>query len=206
MLSKIGYLHPGFQDELDAKLSKNISELEEIIKAKLCNFGRYPSHFSKHLEKLKEFYSNGSDFSNNVLIMTKFPEGKSQSDAALKKIIATVTKAIKENGFIPRIASDRNYYPTLWDNVELYLLACGHGVAIVESKYKPELNPNVALEWGFMRALGKDVLFLMEKEFSHSRADWEGFLKQGFDWNKPANEIRPAIQDWIANIKESKRF
>jgi len=186
---------------MDATLTNRVKESEDKIKAKLLKFVQYPPHFSKHLEKLSEFYSDGSTFSKNVMIMTKFPEGKSNLDTALNKIIKVTIKAIQDCGFIPQIAFNRNFYPTLWDNVELYLLACRRGIAIVESKYKPELNPNVALEWGFMRALGKDVLFLMENDFSYARADWEGFLSERFDWNKPANDIKPAIHNWLNNKK-----
>lgn len=201
-LSKVGYQNPAFLDELDKKLSNRIKDSEEQIKAKLRKFARYPPHFSKHLEKLNEFYSDGCTFSKSVMIMTKFSEGKTKLDTALSNIIKITSKTIEECGFTPRIASSRNYYPTLWDNVELYLLACGQGIAIVESRYKPELNPNVALEWGFMRALGKDVLFLMEKDFSYPRADWEGFLKESFIWDKPANEIKHAVHKWLKDRKE----
>jgi hypothetical protein len=42
----------------------------------------------------------------------------------------------------------------LWDNVELYLLGCRRGIAIVEDKYLPELNPNVAMDWAGCGAWG----------------------------------------------------
>ena len=65
------------------------------------------------------------------------------------------------------------YFDDVWSNVELYLLGCRYGIAIVEDRFKPELNPNVAMEWGWMRGLGKDVLFLVEKQ-AHKfvSADW----------------------------------
>jgi nucleoside 2-deoxyribosyltransferase len=78
------------------------------------------------------------------------------------------------------------YFDDVWSNVELYLLGCRYGVAIVEGRYKPELNPNVAMEWGWMRGLGKDVLFLVEKRaHKYVRADWSGLIRQEFSWNAP---------------------
>ena len=46
--------------------------------------------------------------------------------------------------------------------------------AMVEDKYAPELNPNVAMEWGWMRGLGRRVLYLVEQTFTKKRADWSG--------------------------------
>jgi hypothetical protein len=59
-------------------------------------------------------------------------------------------------------------------------------VAIIENRYKQELNPNVALEWGWMRAMDKDVLFLLEKDFKQFRADILGFIPDTFSWDGSA--------------------
>jgi len=100
-------------------------------------------------------------------------------------------------GYTPRIAKRTTYHDWLWDNVELYLLACSRGIAIVEDKYRPELNPNVAMEWGWMRAMGKPVLFLAEQSFAHGRADWDGLIKHRFDWLDPARGTKEAIESWL---------
>jgi len=57
-----------------------------------------------------------------------------------------------------------------------------------------ELNPNVALEWGWMKGVGKDVLFLVEESFNHDRADWSGYLNDKFSWSNPSQGIKRAIR------------
>jgi hypothetical protein len=70
--------------------------------------------------------------------------------------------------------------------------------AIIEDTYRKELNPNVAMEWGWMRGMGKEVIFLLEKIFSSHRADWKGLITDEFDWNNPAVTVTSAI---VANLK-----
>lgn len=92
---------------------------------------------------------------------------RSPVDVQLEAVIQAVRDAVEGCGYIPRIARDNQYHPILWDNVELYLLGCRRGIAIVEDKYLPELNPNVAMEWGWMR--GWDATFFtLSKRTSRS--------------------------------------
>jgi hypothetical protein len=55
----------------------------------------------------------------------------------------------------------------LWNNACIYMICCKFGVAILETISEQEYNPNVALEYGFMRALDKRVLFLADKGFQN---------------------------------------
>jgi hypothetical protein len=77
------------------------------------------------------------------------------------------------------------------------LLGCKRGIAIVEDKYLPELNPNVAMEWGWMRGMGRNVLYLVEKEFKRQRADWGGLIEAPFDWANPKLGIEKGVRDWL---------
>jgi hypothetical protein len=63
--------------------------------------------------------------------------------------------------------------------------------------YVPEFNPNVALEWGRMRAMGKDVLLLVEQSFNRHRADSVGFQERRFKWNDPGPGIDSAVSNWL---------
>jgi hypothetical protein len=74
------------------------------------------------------------------------------------------------------------------------LFCCGRGVAIVEDKYQAEFNPNVAMEWGWMRGLGKNVLYLIEKDFRHLRADTSGLIFENFAWDYPRQGIEAGIK------------
>ena len=71
------------------------------------------------------------------------------------------------------------------------------GIAIVEDKYVPELNPNVAMEWGWMRALKRSVLFLREESFDHARADWDGLIDYRFKWDDPKPGIDVALDKFL---------
>jgi hypothetical protein len=53
------------------------------------------------------------------------------------------------------------------------------------------------MKWGWMRAAGNDVLFLLEKEFKVDRADFAGFLSESFDWEYPEKGIKAAIDRWL---------
>ena len=118
-------------------------------------------------------------------------------DEKLKALLKTIKESVVDRGYIPRLASDKTFHPALWDNVELYLLGCERGIAVVEDCYKKEFNPNVAKEWGWMRAMGRNVLFLIEKKFSHLRADWGGLLSEEFEWSTPEAAIKTAIEKWL---------
>lgn len=168
----------------------------DMIEAHLEKLLRYPPPHSKYSEKIKEFHQNDETYEKSVFIMTKFPDGETELDGELNHVIKTVEDAVKACGYCPRIAT-RRYMPALWDNVELYLLGCSRGVAIVEDVYKPELNPNVAVEWGWMRGMGKDVLYLEEQSFHHQRADWSGLIVDKFVWKEPEKKIPGAIQSWL---------
>lgn len=69
-------------------------------------------------------------------------------DVQLAEVNEAVKKCVTESARSSRLASDAEQHEWLWDNVGLYMLGYGKEIAIVEDKYKPELNPNVAKEWG----------------------------------------------------------
>jgi hypothetical protein len=196
-LSKSGNIlqSPIMQDKLSL-FTQHFSNLDDLLRTLLQDLLQCPPCHLRHRDMLSLFHRI-APYEKSVFIMTKFPEGNSKSDKELNKVIRAVSSAIKNCGFSPRVASQKDYHKLLWDNVELHLLGCGKGVAILEDRYKPELNPNVAMEWGWMRAMGKDVLCLVEDGFKHYRADVSGLIEYNFSWEKPANGTRNAIKKWL---------
>jgi len=188
-----------YRDENDALLAKELERIRRDKQVQLDQLVRYPPFHDRHFSKLKPFHDVGNgSFEKCVFIMTKFPEGETPQDLQLKKIIATVEASVVECGHVPRIASEKPpFHSLLWDNVELYLLGSSRGIAILESKYKPELNPNVAMEWGWMRGMGRQILPLVEKDFGYKRADWGGLIESTFEWDDPAAAVRQAVKDWL---------
>lgn len=179
------------------KYDREIRDCWERMTQMVQRYDREPQrHFYRHAEKLKQFYQGGK-FDENVFIMTKFPSGNDAPAQQLQKVIDTVKSVIIELQYRPQIASQASHQRWLWDNVELFLLGCGRGVAIVEDKYLPELNPNVAMEWGWMVGMGREVLFLREQSFQHDRADWTGLINEPFAWQDPVPGIEAALKKFL---------
>ena len=184
------------RDERDVALKAQIAEVARRKEEVLRQFLAFPPFHDRHRAQLQAFHADGG-FDRSVFIMTKYPDGEEPKDAALKKVVGAVKQAVARCQHVPRLALDRDYHPGLWDNVELYLLGCPRGIAIVESKYRPELNPNVAMEWGWMRGMGRDVLYLVEKTFDQKRADWGHLIEYEFAWDDPDAAIPAAVHKWL---------
>lgn len=188
------------KDLLDRQIQATIAILAQAKVAALDDLLRYPPHHVGILTKIEEFYKlhHGSSYEKSVFIMTKFPGPGKTVDKEFAKVIKLVRNAVTEAGYTPRIASEKQYHELLWHNVALYLLGCSRGIAIIESKNKEELNPNVAMEWGWMRAMNKPVLFLAEKSFNLQRADWSGLIEHQFQWEKPGPGIKTSVKEFLA--------
>lgn len=158
----------------------------------------FPPRLVRHFELLERFWHDGS-YGLSVFVMSKFPDGHDATrDAELERVLTAVGDAVNHQGYVARIArGPGSYHPGLWDNVELHLLGCRHGIAIVEDRHRNELNPNVAMEWGWMRAMGKRVCFLRERGFNNFRADLGDLLNETFDWDDPDPGVRAAVAGWF---------
>jgi len=202
--SKDALRRESFVDEeryetLQKDFEKRIQEHWQKIETVIRELDRMPERF--HLEyaaRLEKFTLEGK-FEESIFIMTKYPSAKDKGKTAieLQNVIDLVTKGIKAKGCKPRIATENLLHPWLWGNVELCLVGCKRGVAIVEDKYLPELNPNVAMEWGWMKGMGRDVLFLREENFKHERADWKGLIDFTFNWDDPAPGVNAALDQFL---------
>lgn len=179
-------------DRIRDELAACRNEMEQLVKLLL----RVPPWHSRHRSALGEFFKQGG-YERSVFVMTKFPEGDGELDQKLKSIIELVCEGLRERGLTPRLATGARFHEWLWDEVEIHLLGCATGIAIVEDRYRPELNPNVAMEWGWMRAMGKRVLFLREGSFAHGRADLGGLRAWTFDWDAPRQGVRTALTEWF---------
>lgn len=191
-------LNAAMKDERDQDLKSDIERQRRRLEGVLRQLIEFPPYHQRHDPFIAQFHSV-STFDKSVFVMTKFPDEKHPApvDAQLGAVIQAVCDAVDGCGYTARVASEKRYHPLLWDNVELYLLGCRRGIAIVEDKYLPELNPNVAMEWGWMRGMGRDVLYLVEKSFKKQRADWDGLIESPFDWANPGPEIKSGVEAWL---------
>ena len=191
-------LPAAMKDERDRDLMAEIERRRKRLATVLQELVAFPPQHVRHSKEIADFHAV-ADFDRSVFVMTKFvdPAKPTPEDAALKAVIDAVRAAVAAAGFTPRLASDKQFHPLLWDNVELYLLGCRRGIAIVEDKARTELNPNVAMEWGWMRGMGRDVLYLVETSFVSKRADWGGLIEQSFEWADPVPGISAAVAAWL---------
>lgn len=200
-LQKSG-LAVGLEDEICADLRERVEKSRQWSRKRLRELIAFPPQHLRHFPLLEQFWDEGS-YVRSVFVMTKFPEvGADPRAIQLQQVIDTVSAEVKTADFVPRIAKfPDNYHPGLWDNVELHLLGCRQGIAIVEDQYLPELNPNVVMEWGWMRGMGKPVLFLAEEAFDHRRADLGDLLDQRFQWTDPHPGIAAAVRPWLERME-----
>ncbi len=48
-----------------------------------------------------------------------------------------------------------------------------------------------------MRGMGRNVLYLVEKDFKKQRADWGGLIERQFDWANPGPDIKAGVESWL---------
>jgi len=140
----------------------------------------------------------GVPYNRRAFIMTKYPdEADAKLDAQLQTVINTVKDAVKAKAYHPYLAGEKAWHQNLWENVEFHMLVCARGIAIVEDRFNPKLNPNVAMEWGWMRAMKKPVLYLVEKRVPAAQipADMMGLIRSWFDWDNPEADIPRLIAE-----------
>lgn len=190
-------LPQGQRDEEDRNQEQQVARFRRYQEDVLRDLLRFPAHKIAYFQNLKQFHSQ-SAFENSVFVMTKFPsKNGSLADVQLGRVITAVRSAVDANGYHSYLASDKDWSQMLWENVETYLLACGRGIAIVESKHSQELNPNVTMEWGWMRGTERKVLFLVERSFDKTRADLSGLTRAEFEWDNPEAEINTAVEKFL---------
>jgi hypothetical protein len=192
--------------DLKSEIERMARALKTVCADKNANAvyrkARYARDYEEYQTTLEQF-QNVAPYERSIFVMTKYPNDdprqQTDDDKKLERVINVIRKSIAEKGFVARLASDRRYHNTLWNNIEIYLLGCCKGVAIVENKYGSNVNPNVAMEWGWMRSAKKDVLYLLERDFKNERADFTGLLSEPFSWDFPEQNIEAAIDRWLSS-------
>lgn len=162
--------------------------------------------YRKLKDPVKRFFKDSDrkcdDYEKNVFLMTRFRKG----NRTLEQIDRLIRDTLEDRGLVGHRADDRTYPSgrNLWDNVCTYIYCCKYGIAVLEDQIENEFNPNVALEYGFMRALDKPTLLLKEKEFE-PRADILGTLWEEFDISDLERTIPPAINRWLDDLGIPRR-
>lgn len=146
----------------------------------------------------ERFLTDHPQYDRNVFIMTRFVRG----NRLLESLDRELRRVLREHDLNPLRADDKMYLRdrNLWNNVCVYMICCRYGVAILEDRVANEFNPNVALEYGFMRALNKPVLLLADAGFRNLRADIIGTLREEFDITDIEGTIGRPIRTWLDEL------
>ena len=160
----------------------------------------------EHLANALRHFHEDTPYEKSVFVMMKYPvkELSEVHQQLLNDIWRVVSDTLAQRGLKARRADQRTYHDQLWENVCVYMFGSKYGLAVLEDRAADELNPNVTLEYGFMKALNRMVGLLRVEDFAHDRADLIGKLSRSFaiDANDRLNELslKSAIQDWLAGM------
>jgi len=94
-------------------------------------------------------------------------------------------------------ADDKHYHDDLFPNVLTYLWGSIIGIAVFERLETEDFNPNVSLEVGYMRALGKHICLLKDKTLPTLQTDLIGKLYTPFDPQDPEGSIPESLEKWL---------
>ena len=156
------------------------------MEAKVINV---PIEIQESLESFKEDFP---DSSKVAFIMMDFTETE-----PYREIKEVIEKSLLDHGIVGVRSDYKAYHDDLFPNVKTYIYGCDFGVAVFERIMGDQFNPNVALEVGYMMALGKPVCLLKDKTIEVLQADLIGKLYKPFDVHNPGNTIPPQITKWL---------
>jgi hypothetical protein len=142
---------------------------------------------------LDKFSEQNPNFDKNVFIAMRFRPGKQFSE-----IHESIKSSLMKYGLKGLRADDRVYPPDgdLWSNICIYMMGCKLGVCVFEEVDDREFNPNVPLEYGFMRAMNRQVLLLKDIRMPKMPSDMTGKLYRGFDTYNITMTINEQIGQW----------
>jgi hypothetical protein len=154
-----------------------------------------PHH--KYLESYADkFFSDHPDYEKNVLLIMRFKDEK-----PFPEIVETIRQSCMQFSLTILRADDREYAADLWDNVLTYMYGCSSAIAVFDQVNYREFNPNVALEVGFMLAMGKPVLLLKDQAIEAMPSDIIGKIYRVFNTYDPRASIPPQIQKWVEDYR-----
>jgi hypothetical protein len=142
-------------------------------------------------ESLRLFRHDHRDATKTAFIMMQF--GKTP---AHKKIVKGICGVLDDFGITAVRADGKEYSSDLFPNILTYLYGCAFGIAVFERIEAEKFNPNVALEVGYMMALGKPVCLLKDKTLEKLHTDLMGKLYREFDPQDPTPTIAATLEEW----------
>lgn len=142
---------------------------------------------------LDRFSEDHAEFDKNVFIAMRFRSGKQ-----FLEIHEAAKSGLAKYGLKGLRVDDKAYPPDgdLWANICVYMMGCKLGVCVFEEIDEREFNPNVPLEYGFMRAMNRQVLLLKDIRMSKMPSDMTGKLYRSFDTCDITQTVHEQISQW----------
>jgi len=195
----------------ETDLKRVVSKIDDAIQVHMERRAKesalyLPNGYEHLASNVLRFREDGS-YDKSVFVMMKFPDpnamvGKQQK--LLTDIWEVLSQVLSSYALTARRADKKTYHDQLWENICVYMLGSRYGIAILEDRVAEELNPNVALEYGFMKSLNRQVALFRDVQFRHDRADLTGKLAKSFEIDDGGElkkeTLARAVQDWLLDI------
>lgn len=166
---------------------------EEEYRAPLTTGGRGVTNYPLEIrDSLSRFGKDHPHYEQNAFIMMRFGETRGH-----QRIVGAIRSALDKYGINALRADDKHYHDDLFPNVLTYLWGCSIGIAVFERLETEYFNPNVSLEVGYMRALGKHICLLKDKTLKTLQTDLIGKLYTPFDPQDPEESIPESLEKWL---------
>jgi hypothetical protein len=184
------YIWP-FVDYVERQLQKSVEE-EEVVDLSIRRDRGITNYPLEITESLIKFSKDNPHYGNNAFIMMRFGETKGHEE-----MVEAIRSALYKYGINGLRADDKHYHDDLFPNVLTYLWGCSIGIAVFERLETEDFNPNVSLEVGYMRALGKHICLLKDKTLKTLQTDLIGKLYTPFDPQDPGGSIPESLEKWL---------
>jgi hypothetical protein len=142
---------------------------------------------------LDRFIDDHPEFEKNVFVAMRF-----RSAPHFAEVYSSIKEGLASYGLRTHRADER-VYPLdgdLWNNVCVYMMGCKYGLCVFEEMDEREFNPNVPLEYGFMRAMNRQVLLLKEQRMPKMPSDITGKLFKQFDMMDIDVSVKTQVAIW----------
>ncbi len=136
------------------------------------------------------------NFAKNVFVIMRYGKKPQYGD-----IERAIKDTLRRYGLTAILARDVQYEDDLWPNVKFCMDNSRYAIVVFEDIARtPVHSPNVALELGYMMALGRKCLILKEESLSGLFPDVIGKIYKLFDADQAHATVQDAVSQWLENV------
>ncbi len=135
----------------------------------------------------------------NVFVIMRYGD-----DPIYKSLERIIKQVVQSYGFDTNRLKISAVYDKTWRNVEFCMKNSRYAIVVFEREMQPELNPNVAVELGYMLGLGKRSLLLKERSIPPLPTDVVGHLYETFKARSVKVTVSRAIERWLERLGHQK--